>query len=122
MFLEEIPDALDLAAHAEHYRIEYNTADPTRRSLGTTPSRSTSTTPTPPSPPSPTFPNPRTRHLLDAGHGDAYSWVPSVFAGEGAADIYDENLQPKPSYYALQRNLILDTGAPHRDGTGAGRR
>src|SRR5450759_1110946 len=56
------------------------------------------------------------------GFGDAYSWVPGVFAGEGAADIYDENLQPKPSYYALQQNLILDTGAPHRDGTGTGRR
>jgi len=52
------------------------------------------------------------------GFGDAYSWVPGVFAGQGAADIYDENLQPKPSYYALQQNLILDTGAPHRDGTG----
>ena len=28
MFLEEIPDALALAAHAEHYRIEYNTVRP----------------------------------------------------------------------------------------------
>jgi len=28
VFLEEIPDALDLAAHAEHYRIEYNTVRP----------------------------------------------------------------------------------------------
>ena len=28
MFLEEIPDALDLTAHAEHYRVEYNTVRP----------------------------------------------------------------------------------------------
>jgi endo-1,4-beta-xylanase len=48
------------------------------------------------------------------GFGDAYSWVPGVFAGEGAADLYDETMQPKPSYYALQQNLILDTGARHR--------
>jgi endo-1,4-beta-xylanase len=32
---------------------------------------------------------------------DQYSWVPGVFAGEGAADIYDENLAPKPAYAAL---------------------
>jgi endo-1,4-beta-xylanase len=48
------------------------------------------------------------------GFGDAYSWVPSVFAGEGAADIYDDNLAPKPSYYALQQDLALAAGAPHR--------
>src|SRR5450756_1127625 len=28
LFLEEIPDALDLAAHAEDYRVEYNTVRP----------------------------------------------------------------------------------------------
>jgi endo-1,4-beta-xylanase len=56
------------------------------------------------------------------GFGDAFSWVPSVFKGEGAADIYDENLQPKASYFALQQTLMLASGAPHRDGTGAGRR
>jgi len=56
------------------------------------------------------------------GFGDAFSWVPGVFAGEGSADIYDENLQPKASYFALQQTLMLASGAPHRDGTGAGRR
>jgi endo-1,4-beta-xylanase len=43
------------------------------------------------------------------GFGDAYSWVPAVFAGEGAADIYDEQLQPKPSYDALHDTLELAT-------------
>jgi len=32
---------------------------------------------------------------------DKYSWVPGFFAGQGAADIYDENLVPKPAYTAL---------------------
>jgi endo-1,4-beta-xylanase len=48
------------------------------------------------------------------GFGDAFSWVPSVFPGEGAADIYDKNLQPKSQYYALQQDLILAGGVPHR--------
>ena len=48
------------------------------------------------------------------GFGDAYSWVPGVFAGEGSATIYDESLQPKTQYYALQQVLSLAGGAPHR--------
>jgi endo-1,4-beta-xylanase len=32
---------------------------------------------------------------------DKYSWVPGFFTGESAADIYDENLAPKPAYAAL---------------------
>lgn len=32
---------------------------------------------------------------------DKYSWVPGFFTGEGAADIYDENFNPKPAYAAL---------------------
>ena len=48
------------------------------------------------------------------GFGDAYSWVPGVFAGEGSASIYDESLQPKTQYFALQQGLSLAGGAPHR--------
>lgn len=36
---------------------------------------------------------------------DKYSWVPGFFTGEGAADIYDENLNPKPAYSALITTL-----------------
>jgi endo-1,4-beta-xylanase len=32
---------------------------------------------------------------------DGYSWIPSVFPGEGAALIYDENFAKKPSYWAV---------------------
>jgi endo-1,4-beta-xylanase len=39
--------------------------------------------------------------------GDSQSWVPGTFSGEGYADIYDVNLQPKPSYYELQQDLAL---------------
>jgi Glycosyl hydrolase family 10 len=33
---------------------------------------------------------------------DAHSWVPGVFAGQGAATPYTEDLQPKPASYALR--------------------
>jgi endo-1,4-beta-xylanase len=51
------------------------------------------------------------------GFGDADSWVPGFFTGEGYAGIYDVNLQPKPSYFDLQQDLQLGIrGAPHRTG------
>ena len=54
------------------------------------------------------------------GFGDADSWIPGFFTGEGYADIYDVNLNPKPAYTALQQDLTLAArGAPHRSGTGA---
>jgi len=51
------------------------------------------------------------------GFDDAESWVPSTFAGEGDADLYDVNLNPKSQYTALQQTLSLAAGAPHRDET-----
>jgi endo-1,4-beta-xylanase len=36
---------------------------------------------------------------------DKYSWVPGTFSGQGAADLYDQNLQPKPAYTAVQQVL-----------------
>ncbi|MFJ6793972.1 endo-1,4-beta-xylanase [Streptomyces sp. NPDC091268] len=36
---------------------------------------------------------------------DKYSWVPSTFPGEGAANLYDENLLPKPAYSAVRTSL-----------------
>ena len=53
------------------------------------------------------------------GFGDADSWVPGFFTGEGYAGIYDVNLQPKPAYFDLQQDLDLAAnGAPHRTGDG----
>jgi endo-1,4-beta-xylanase len=40
------------------------------------------------------------------GFTDAHSWVPSVFAGQGAATPYAEDLQPKPAYIALRDSLV----------------
>jgi endo-1,4-beta-xylanase len=55
------------------------------------------------------------------GFGDADSWVPGFFTGEGYATIYDVNLNPKPAYTELQQDLRLaDHGAPHRVETGHG--
>jgi endo-1,4-beta-xylanase len=49
------------------------------------------------------------------GFDDTESWVPSTFSGEGYADIYDVNLNPKLSYYDLQQDLELAAyGAPKR--------
>jgi endo-1,4-beta-xylanase len=48
------------------------------------------------------------------GFADAESWIPGTFKGEGDADLYDVNLNPKPQYTALQQTLSLATGAPNR--------
>lgn len=51
------------------------------------------------------------------GFGDADSWVPGFFTGEGYATLWDVNLQPKPSFVAMQQDLMLAVhGAPHRPG------
>jgi endo-1,4-beta-xylanase len=53
------------------------------------------------------------------GFGDADSWIPGFFTGEGYAGIYDVDLQPKPAYFALQQDLALAAhGAQHRTGSG----
>ena len=54
------------------------------------------------------------------GFGAADSWVPGFFTGEGAATIYDVNLQTTQSFTALQSDLQLaEHGAAHRTGRGA---
>jgi endo-1,4-beta-xylanase len=49
------------------------------------------------------------------GFADSESWIPGTFKGEGDADLYDVNLNPKPQYTALQQTLSLARGAPNRD-------
>jgi endo-1,4-beta-xylanase len=39
------------------------------------------------------------------GFGDKYSWVPYSFPSEGAACLWDENLDPKPALAAVQEAL-----------------
>ncbi|HEY8532875.1 MAG TPA: endo-1,4-beta-xylanase [Micromonospora sp.] len=39
------------------------------------------------------------------GFTDKYSWVPDWFEGEGAANLLDENYQPKPAHTALTLTL-----------------
>lgn len=57
------------------------------------------------------------------GFTDKYSWVPDTFSGEGAALIYDENYQQKPSYTAVHDALAggttTDTTPPTAPGTPA---
>jgi endo-1,4-beta-xylanase len=53
------------------------------------------------------------------GFGDADSWIPGFFTGEGYAGIYDVSLKPKPSYFDLQQDLALaGQGAPRRSDHG----
>jgi endo-1,4-beta-xylanase len=35
------------------------------------------------------------------GYTDRYQWVPGFFEGEGSAALFDEDLVPKPAYFAL---------------------
>jgi endo-1,4-beta-xylanase len=52
------------------------------------------------------------------GFGDADSWVPGFFTGEGYATLYDVNLNPKQAYATLQQDLALAArGAPKRPDT-----
>ncbi|NJQ05754.1 endo-1,4-beta-xylanase [Streptomyces lonarensis] len=48
------------------------------------------------------------------GISDRDSWIPGVFPGEGAANLYDDDYRPKPAYWA-----VLDAfgGAPGPDPT-----
>jgi endo-1,4-beta-xylanase len=39
------------------------------------------------------------------GVGDADSWIPGTFPGFGAATMYDQSYQPKPSYTSTQQAL-----------------
>jgi endo-1,4-beta-xylanase len=41
------------------------------------------------------------------GYTDKYSWVPGFFTGQGAANLLDENFQPKPAYDAVRTTLAL---------------
>ena len=50
------------------------------------------------------------------GFDDSESWVPGTFHGEGDADLYDVNLNPKPQYTAVRQTLSLAPGAPNRLG------
>lgn len=36
---------------------------------------------------------------------DEFSWVPSTFDGQGAADLFDENLKPKPAFEGTLKAL-----------------
>ena len=51
------------------------------------------------------------------GFTDLDSWIPRAFPGQGAADLLDANLSPKPAYFAMHRALaaagwIDDPGLP----------
>ena len=43
--------------------------------------------------------------VVSWGFTDLSSWVPGVFAGQGAALLFDESFQPKPAYTAV--NAVL---------------
>ncbi|MQS07741.1 endo-1,4-beta-xylanase [Streptomyces sp. IF17] len=46
------------------------------------------------------------------GISDRDSWIPDWFQGEGAANLYDDNYQPKPAYYAMREAFGGPGGGP----------
>jgi endo-1,4-beta-xylanase len=43
--------------------------------------------------------------------GDADSWVPGTFSGQGAATMFDQNYNPKPAFTAVQNTLAAASGS-----------
>ncbi|KAK5721598.1 hypothetical protein LTR15_006187 [Elasticomyces elasticus] len=39
------------------------------------------------------------------GVSDKYSWIPGVFPGEGAANVWDENMDKKPAYAGFLKGI-----------------
>src|SRR6266545_5003612 len=60
---------------------------------------------------------PRCVSVSTWGFTDAHSWVPAAFPGQGAADLFDEQLRPKPAYDAVHATLAVPEHSP---GTPAG--
>ncbi|MEV0621040.1 endo-1,4-beta-xylanase [Nonomuraea sp. NPDC050404] len=54
------------------------------------------------------------------GFTDKYSWVPDTFSGQGAALIYNENYQQKPSYTAVHDALAGGTSTDNTPPTTPG--
>ncbi|MBB5897899.1 endo-1,4-beta-xylanase [Kutzneria kofuensis] len=52
------------------------------------------------------------------GVGDADSWIPGTFPGQGAATMYDSNYQPKPAYNSTATALGGSGGGGGGTGTG----
>jgi endo-1,4-beta-xylanase len=48
---------------------------------------------------------PQCRSFSTWGVTDRYSWIPEFFPGRGAALLFDQDYQPKPAYYGVQRLL-----------------
>lgn len=48
-------------------------------------------------------------HFTLWGFTDRHSWIPGFFPGNGAALIFDEQMQPKPSYRAIMNVLSTTT-------------
>jgi len=42
--------------------------------------------------------------------GDADSWVPGAFSGQGAATMFDQNYNPKPAFTSVQNTLAAAGG------------
>jgi endo-1,4-beta-xylanase len=55
----------------------------------------------------------RCRSFTVWGYTDKYSWVPGFFAGQGAANLLDEQFAPKPAYQSVRATLRLADGG-HR--------
>lgn len=39
------------------------------------------------------------------GVSDKYSWIPGVFDGEGAADLWNRNYKKKPAYFGFLEGI-----------------
>ncbi|WP_370105528.1 integrase core domain-containing protein [Streptacidiphilus sp. BW17] len=115
LFLEEIPDALELVRHAEDYRSEYNTVRP-HEALAWNRPHDVHTGAADPS--SPTFPAAKSCQQVDAGHPQQENCRRVAIRKPSRPGLANYDVRPPRDLRALaraSRTIVSGHSCPRRD-------